>query len=290
MHFSSLPKIRESSDNKYVRIARQAINQWIYENNAGDDLLSSNRTDFNATVTCYTKGFQARHVDSTGKALSVDGVIGSNTWYALGDYSESIDNRIVEEFALTGLGEASDIVAEPPPNIDGVSEIVEHALRIAIQEIGVKEEPLRSNSGPRVEKYQSEGPSDNPSSGQPWCASFVSWCFYRAADKRAEAMPFHYSASSRRIEEELRLAGKFTDIDTNLVLATVRPGDILVWFRCGDMNPESGHIGLVHHYDSATGFLYTIEGNRSHRVWAGKYAYDENSFRLIAGLIGFGRV
>jgi len=291
VHYLEYPTIHRDSENQYVVTARQAINSWITSNNTGDELLSNDRIDFNSTVTCYTKGFQARHVDWDGIALGVDGVIGAKTWFALGDYSADIDNRITTEAAILDLGQAPEIVSVPPPNIRTASPRAFKSLEYAIQEIGVKEEPKGSNGGPRVETYQSEGPNDNPSSGQPWCASFVSWCHYQSAEKNAADMPFNYSASSRRIEEDLRAKSTFVEIVTEADLASVIPGDILIWFRCGDLNPQNGHIGLVHHYDPEKKHLYTIEGNRKNRVWAGSYAWDEkNSDRLIRGLIGYGRV
>jgi len=291
MHYSELPTIRKGSNGANVIIARRAINQWIERNNAGDALLSSERSDFNASVACYAMGFQARHVDPNGIALAVDGIVGSNTWFALGDYSDEIDNQLLTEAPIVDLGQAIDIVSAQPADTTGVSPTALAALQTAMREIGVQEDPPNSNSGPRVETYQSEGPNDNPDTGLAWCASFVSWCHYKTAEDNTDAMPFTYSASSRRIERDLRENGSFRNIETEQDLASVRPGDILVWFRCGDLNPQNGHIGFVHHYDNDSGHLFTVEGNRNNRVWAGRYQWDSsNADRLIRGLIGYGRV
>lgn len=54
------------------------------------------------------------------------------------------------------------------------------AVGIAKAEVGVTEHPAGSNSGPRVHTFQSA----TGAYGQPWCASFVTWC-YETAAKRA---------------------------------------------------------------------------------------------------------
>jgi hypothetical protein len=55
------------------------------------------------------------------------------------------------------------------------------AVTIAGKELGVKEDPAGSNSGPRVREFQNV---TNPgASGFPWCASFVTWCMREAGWK-----------------------------------------------------------------------------------------------------------
>jgi hypothetical protein len=44
-------------------------------------------------------------------------------------------------------------------------------LHLAAKEIGVKESPPSSNSGPRVSTYERA----TGAYGQPWCASFITW-------------------------------------------------------------------------------------------------------------------
>jgi len=171
-----------------------------------------------------------------------------------------------------------------------VSDLAVKVLNIAIGEVGVREDPARKNRGERVDLYQ-KGLSSNPTLGLPWCASFVSWCMLQAVDRDIGAMPFDYTASSRAIEKQLASKGRFTRIETIEDVYAMRPGDVLVWFRCGELNPWVGHIGFVHEYDSTTGILRTIEGNRRDSVWAGAYKlHEDNPTALIRGLVGFGRV
>lgn len=55
------------------------------------------------------------------------------------------------------------------------------AVEVAGTQLGVKEHPPGSNSGPDVEVYQH---CTNPgTTGFPWCASFVTWCLRQAGWK-----------------------------------------------------------------------------------------------------------
>ena len=49
-------------------------------------------------------------------------------------------------------------------------------IRAAAGEVGVMEHPAGSNDGPRVSEYQAVTGAFR----QPWCASFVSWCYRQA--------------------------------------------------------------------------------------------------------------
>ena len=49
---------------------------------------------------------------------------------------------------------------------------------VAISQLGVKENPEESNSGPEVNEYLA---STNTAPGNPWCAAFCFWRFKRAA-------------------------------------------------------------------------------------------------------------
>jgi hypothetical protein len=50
-------------------------------------------------------------------------------------------------------------------------------IRLAEAEVGVYEDPPRSNRGPRVDDYQ----TGRASLGQAWCLKFVNWCYAQAA-------------------------------------------------------------------------------------------------------------
>lgn len=68
-------------------------------------------------------------------------------------------------------------------------------VRLAIAELGVMETPAGSNDGPRVNTYQKITGAMN----QPWCASFVTWCYKQAgvslpSFNRAYVPSWSYSA------------------------------------------------------------------------------------------------
>lgn len=51
-------------------------------------------------------------------------------------------------------------------------------VQIAEEQMGLREEPKGSNSGPALKKFfeADDLEIDNKTDGYPWCASFVSWC------------------------------------------------------------------------------------------------------------------
>ena len=51
-------------------------------------------------------------------------------------------------------------------------------IGIAEQEVGVREQPPGSNTGPRVRAFQAV--TELGGTGWPWCAAFIEWCLERA--------------------------------------------------------------------------------------------------------------
>ncbi len=115
-------------------------------------------------------------------------------------------------------------------------------LEIAAREVGVRE--LGKNRGIRVEEYQRAAGADP---GDPWCASFVVWCFLEACHELNLDMPLPVTPGVlklwRKSEEWFHWH---------------RPtaGSIFIQDHGGGL----GHCGLV--VDVANDdHLYTIEGN-----------------------------
>ena len=108
--------------------------------------------------------FQSRSVDPLGTHLKVDGSVGPMTWAAL------FGTQIPEQTA-----------ARAP--------LLSEALAQAAGEIGVMEQPLGSNRGPRVDQYLSSVGLDPTSGHYAWCAAFVYWCFDLAANGRRRTRP-----------------------------------------------------------------------------------------------------
>lgn len=118
-------------------------------------------------------------------------------------------------------------------------------MEIARTQLGVKETPAASNSGPRVREYQAA--TILGGTGWPWCAGFVNWCFLKAGK------PLDYRTAS---VGELARWGKAQ----GYVVTTPAPGDI----ACFDFNGngvKDDHVGLVESVDRARLMLHLIEGN-----------------------------
>lgn len=132
------------------------------------------------------------------------------------------------------------------------------ALDVARQEIGVAEDPPKSNRGARVEEYQ------RGSAGQPWCAHFVSWCVARAGQS-----PFGHLASVAALRDWARGRGKYLPASGSAPLA----GDIFTMSRHDQSGREvGGHTGFVAAFDARTQRIRTVEGNAGDRVAERSYA------------------
>jgi len=140
------------------------------------------------------------------------------------------------------------VPARPPQEAEAVTVTTyrETALRIALTQVGVKEQPANSNRGPRVDVYQDA--DDLPGRGYAWCMSFVQWC-YREAEKtlprRTPSVGFFLGWAR----------------DAGWVVPTPKRGDIVCYQFDADNWPD--HVGIV----SAVlpgGFIRAVEGNTAH--------------------------
>ena len=177
--------------------------------------------------------FQVRSTDSFGTPLKVDGKIGPMTWAAL--FGIEIPARVA--------------ISAP--------ELPSGALANAAQEIGVREEPLGSNRGPRVDQYLRAVGLDPSRGSFPWCAAFVYFCFNQASITlgvrnpvvRTAGVVDHWNeAGSRGFH---RLSADECQTEPSLV----QPGMIFIITTRGGQ----GHTGLVEEVRGMA--LTTIEGN-----------------------------
>src|SRR5262245_32730441 len=104
--------------------------------------------DFGQLTASAVKLFQARSLDSDGKPLSVDGAVGPATWSAL--------------FGSEPVTPAS---SPGPPN-----ELLRRVIEVAGREEQqhVREVPLGSNRGPRVDQYLRAAGIDPTTGSYPW--------------------------------------------------------------------------------------------------------------------------
>jgi hypothetical protein len=114
-------------------------------------------------------------------------------------------------------------------------------VKIAEAEVGVREVPMGSNTGPRVRDYQSS--TSLAGTGWPWCAAFVEWVWERARLDEHPANPSTFWMC-KRAESRGELS------------STPMVGGAIIW--CGT------HVGLVVAVGSST--VRTIEGNSGDAV------------------------
>ena len=121
---------------------------------------------------------------------------------------------------------------------------VNRFIRALVAELGVKEFPPNSNSGPRVRTYQAVTGAYN----QPWCASFVAWGLTQAGLPRAALpalaayVPAYAATNNKHIK--------------TVALRSAKRGDLLCLF--GD-----GHIEAVTKVLIPGLVFRTIGGNTS---------------------------
>jgi hypothetical protein len=170
--------------------------------------------------------FQNNYCDLYGQPLQVDGVVGAKTWGAL-------------------FGHAMKQTFEDSP-------FARETIRIALDELGVKEDPPGSNNGPRIKEYLR---CVGLPVGNAWCAAFVYWSAEQAAAHQNRMNPLIKTASClthwhlNRVGEKLNASRAIAHPEL------IQPGSIFIL----DRGKGKGHTGLV------TGILenqlFTIEGN-----------------------------
>jgi len=119
------------------------------------------------------------------------------------------------------------------------------ALRIAQDEVGVKEDPPGSNRGPRVDEYLRATGLDPARSSYPWCAAFVTWVCLEV-ERRLGALAFRGSASVATLLER----------NPELALPAPEPGCVFIHLR----DDGKGHTGFVTRVNDDWS-LATLEGN-----------------------------
>jgi hypothetical protein len=135
--------VRKGSVGPYVRLLKERLKA------AGVALPLTSQ--FDAATRDAVIAFQKAHTTPTGTPLECDGVVGPDTWRALG--------------------------GPPGPIIDRAGSRGRQIVMIAMGESmrGVHEQG-GNNRGKDVAVYQRV----TNTVGQAWCASFVSWCYQQA--------------------------------------------------------------------------------------------------------------
>lgn len=148
-------------------------------------------------------------------------------------------------------------------------------VELALQEVGIREIPVDSNRGKRVEEYQAATWLDG--SGWAWCAAFIVWLCREAGmaenvrPRTAGAWDFENWAKKKSAPAQLIRITSGTKI---------KKGDILVF--------KQSHIGLAV-ADQVGSTVKTVEGNTNlsgSREGGGVFAKDRkvSKFRSIIRL------
>lgn len=219
-----------------------------------------------ATQACV-RTFQAKF------RLTVDGLVGDQTWNAL--------NRALEK-----------TLDMPAPDFAAMSALMLQAITVAMNEFdrGVKEIPMGANRGPDVDGYllglREDGKDlvryqrGNPCAadgfqGAPWCARFALWAIETAAAQMGLDSPvkdWGDLASSAKWLRAATARGRLTD--------SPLPGRIGLLLTSAN-GQEHGHVVFVTNLDG--GFqLATLEGNSGNRV--NRHWRNVNSFAGFVGL------
>lgn len=133
----------------------------------------------------------------------------------------------------------------------------EKALAAAKSQVGVREVPMGSNTGPMVRVYQNA--TFLGGSGWPWCAAFTCWVWERAG----HPLPYK-TASAYGMLNWARGAGWV------IPSKQLTPGDMVVF------NVGSGHIGIFERWGGEV--CHSIDGNHLNMV-----ARASRHHSLVAG-------
>lgn len=184
--------------------------------------------DFGKSTDSAVRLFQSQSRDIQGNPLIVDGKLGPISWRVLFVSEVVIQKPVVQDYPL-----------------------LLKVLDIAASQIGVLEDPPGSNRGAEVEKYLA---SAGCSPGDPWCASFVYWCFSEAARSLAVQNPLVRTGGC--LDHWTRTKGKkIAHLKATNNTSLIKPGFIFIM----DHGKGKGHTGIVK--SVIDGYIETIEGN-----------------------------
>ena len=150
----------------------------------------------------------------------------------------------------------------------------------------MREVPLGSNRGPRVDQYLRAAGIDPTTGSFPWCAGFIVWCFDNAARGLGVASPVPRTAGVHDMWQKAGRAG-FRRIAHDTAVSDpsqVQPGHVFFI----DTGEGHGHVGLV--VGRNGGDLLTIEGNTNElggREGVGVFARTRPIRQATLGFVEF---
>jgi hypothetical protein len=227
--------------------------------------VTSDEPQFGRAIENMVLYFQMTHLAPNGEWLDVDGVVGSDTWWAL-DHAAGSPQR---SFLEVGI----------PQGIVGQRLQI---LETAVKEHGVREDRNRTNRGDEVDKYlPAEYTQSRANEGPPWCAYFVSWVLKQVFGRHLLGRPVAsvHSAWGHARKAKRWEARRPDHIPT--------PGDAFVLLKSP---PEDGwcqgHIGFVLQVAEDGGSFNTVEGNCGNRVKIGRRDMHDPKLRGFINIVG----
>jgi hypothetical protein len=206
-------------------------------------LLSLGYTDFSITgvldeaTNQAVELFQLQHIDSSGRPLASDGVVGPKTWWALDNPS----------------GDAQESFMPTPP-VGGLTPTRRKLLEILDREHQkpVSESPDGSNRSKDIDRYF----GNTGLRGQPWCCAFVSWALERALGEFPIGGIHHPGVQRMWVMAN----------DLGMAVDQPKPGDLFIQIK----SKGTGHTGFVIGVSEDGRSVYTCEGNAGNRLKYGQ--------------------
>lgn len=137
----------------------------------------------------------------------------------------------------------------------GPNRLMSDSLAVAMSQVGVREEPINSNSGYEVDAYLK---TVNMPPGNAWCAAFICWCIKTAGG--VPKIDYPHTAWTPAIWQWA--ATMNSGIDPSDVSSGSHPvpaGALFLLFgKVGDTERVK-HVGFVDYIDGQ--LVHTVEGN-----------------------------
>ena len=136
------------------------------------------------------------------------------------------------------------------------SPFQEKLCELAEAEVGTRESPRNSNTGPRVNAYKSATTLD-PQQPWPWCAAFVCFIVKNALKSEVRLISPGFTRPTTAGAWDFINWSKAQDNRTTTLMAPkakdIQPGDIVVF--------KFSHIGIAVENCPPNGKFQTVEGN-----------------------------